>query len=65
MQRLRERFPEVHPTGAPPRTLQRRMQLWRDEQVKRLIFEASGTHLMDSEGTSASHNGEATTNIER
>jgi hypothetical protein len=65
MQRLRERFPEVYPTGAQLRTLQRRVQLWRNEQVKRLIFEASGIHLMDSESTSTNHNGEATTNIER
>jgi hypothetical protein len=65
MQRLCERFPEVYPIGAQLRTLQRRVQLWRNEQVKRLIFEAGGTHLIDSESTSTSHNGEATTNIGR
>jgi hypothetical protein len=64
MQRLRERFPEVYPTAAQLRTLQRRVQLWRNEQIKRLIFQASDTALTGSESTSASQNGEATTNIE-
>jgi len=40
MQRLREQLPDVYPTGAQLRTLQRRVQLWRAEQVRRLIFEA-------------------------
>jgi hypothetical protein len=44
--------------------LQCRVQLWRNEQVKRLIFEASGIHLIDSESASTSHNGEATANIQ-
>jgi hypothetical protein len=29
MQRLCEQFPDVYPTGAQLRTLQRRVQLWR------------------------------------
>ena len=41
MQRLREQLPDVYPTGAQLRTLQRRVQLWRAEQVRRLIFEAT------------------------
>jgi hypothetical protein len=41
MQRLRELLPDVYPTGAQLRTLQRRVQLWRAEQVRRLIFEAT------------------------
>ena len=65
MQRLCEQFPDVYPTGAQLRTLQRRVQLWRNEQVKRLIFQASDTHLASSEIASLSQNGEATTNIER
>jgi len=65
MQRLCERFPQVYPTGAQLRTLQRRVQLWRNEQVKRLIFQANTTPLTGSESTSLSQNGEATTNIER
>jgi hypothetical protein len=64
MQRLCERFPEVYPTGAQLRTLQRRVQLWRNEQVKRLIFEASSAHLTGSESTAVSQNREATTNID-
>src|SRR5260370_35970588 len=41
MQRLREQLPDVYPTGAQLRTLQRRVQLWRAEQVRRLIFETT------------------------
>jgi hypothetical protein len=65
MRRLCKQFPDVYPTGAQLRTLQRRVQLWRNEQVKRLIFQASDTHLTNSEITSMSQNGEATTTIER
>jgi hypothetical protein len=65
MQRLREQFPDVYPTGAQLRTLQRRVQLWRNEQVKRLIFQTSDTHLTSSDIPSADQHGEATTNIER
>jgi len=65
MQRLCERFPEVYPTGAQLRTLQRRVQLWRNEQVKRLIFQASDTSLTSSDTLSVNQNNEeATTNIE-
>jgi hypothetical protein len=64
MQRLCEQFPDVYPTGAQLRTLQRRVQLWRNEQVKRLIFQASGTPLTSSDALSVNHNGEGTTNIE-
>jgi hypothetical protein len=65
MQRLCEQFPDVYPTGAQLRTLQRRVQLWRNEQVKRLISQASdnGTHLTGSEIASVSPNVEAMTNI--
>jgi hypothetical protein len=42
MQRLRRQFPDVYPTGAQLRTLQRRVQSWRHEQVKRLIFASAG-----------------------
>jgi hypothetical protein len=65
MQRLCERFPEVYPTGAQLRTLQRRVQLWRNEQVKRLIFQASDTSLTSSDTLSVNQNNEeATTNID-
>jgi len=33
MQRLCDQIPDVYPTGAQLRTLQRRVQLWRNEQV--------------------------------
>jgi hypothetical protein len=65
MQRLCEQFPDVYPTGAQLHTLQRRVQLWRNEQVKRLIFQASDPHLTSSEIPSMNQNEEATTNIER
>jgi hypothetical protein len=64
MQRLCRQFPDVYPTGAQLRTLQRRVQLWRNEQVKRLIFQASDTHLTNSDTPAISENGEAMTNIE-
>jgi hypothetical protein len=41
MRRLCQQFPDVYPTGAQLRTLQRRVQLWRHGQVKRLIFAPS------------------------
>ena len=61
MQRLCERFPDVYPTGVQLRTLQRRVQLWRSEQVKRLIFESTGAHVGSSEGAPVSQNVEVTT----
>jgi hypothetical protein len=39
MKRLFEQFPDACPTGAQLRTLRRRLQQWRDEQMKRLIFQ--------------------------
>jgi hypothetical protein len=56
MHRLCEQFPNVYPTGAQLRTLQRRVQLWRNEQVKRLIFESAGGHVVSSETPSSSQN---------
>ena len=63
MQRLCEQFLDVYPTATQLRTLQRRVQLWRNEQVKRLIFQSNGT-LISSDALSVNHNGEATTNID-
>jgi len=42
MQRLCRQFPDVYLTGAQVRTLQRRVQPWRNEQVKQFIFESTG-----------------------
>jgi hypothetical protein len=64
MQRLCVKFPDVYPTGAQLRTLQRRVQLWRNEQVKRLIFQGSDVRPTRSEMPSVDQRGEATTNIE-
>ena len=61
MQRLCGQFPDVYPTGAQLRTLQRRVQLWRNEQVKRLIFESTGALVTGSEAAPVSQNVEATT----
>ena len=49
MHRLCGQFPDVYPTGAQLRTLQRPVQLWRNEQVKRLIFESTGAQAAGSE----------------
>lgn len=64
MQRLCEQFPDVYPTGAQLRTSQRRVQLWHNEQVKRLIFQTSRTPQTSSDALSVNHDGEVTTNIE-
>ena len=64
MQRLSGQFPDVYPTGAQLRTLQRHVQLWRNEQVKRLIFQTSGIPPTSSDVLSVNHNSEATTNID-
>jgi hypothetical protein len=61
MQRLREQFPDVYPTGAQLRTLQRRVQLWRHEQIKRLIFASTGAPVSGAEVPLARQNLEATT----
>jgi hypothetical protein len=61
MRRLCEQFPDVYPTGAQLRTLQRRVQLWRNEQVKRLIFESTGARVSSSDPAPVSQNVEATT----
>ena len=63
MQRLCEQFPDVYPTGAQLRTLQRRVQLWRNEQVKRLIFESTGSQVTGSETAPVSQNVEVTTTL--
>ena len=47
MQRLREQFPDVYPSSAQLRTLQRRVQLWRHEQIKRLIFASAEVSRSD------------------
>jgi hypothetical protein len=44
-------IPGCDPTGAQLRTLRRRVQLWRNMQIRRLIFQAS-------EIRSVNHNGE-------
>jgi hypothetical protein len=61
MRRLCEQFPDVYPTGAQLRTLQRRVQLWRNEQVQRLIFESTGARVSGSDPAPVSQNVEATT----
>jgi hypothetical protein len=43
------------------RALQRRLQLWRNEQVKQLIFAATGIEIAGSETALVSQNVETTT----
>jgi hypothetical protein len=56
MQRLREQFPDIYPTGAQLHTLQRRVQLWRHEQVKRLIFASADVSRSDNGANSTPQN---------
>ena len=36
--RLRQRLPDLYPTGAQLRTLQRRVRTWRAERARQLVF---------------------------
>jgi hypothetical protein len=38
MTRLRQQLPDLYPTGAQLRTLQRRVKAWRAERARRLVF---------------------------
>jgi hypothetical protein len=39
--RLNQRLPELYPTGAQLRTLQRRVKAWRAERARQLVFAAA------------------------
>jgi hypothetical protein len=39
--RLRQRLPDLYPTGAQLRTLQRRVKAWRAERARELVFAAA------------------------
>jgi len=41
--RLRQRLPDLYPTGAQLRTLQRRVKTWRAERARQLVFAAIST----------------------
>ena len=41
--RLSQRLPDLYPTGAQLRTLQRRVKAWRAERAKQLVFAAMST----------------------
>jgi hypothetical protein len=41
--RLRRRLPDLYPTGAQLRTLQRRVKAWRAERARQLVFAAVST----------------------
>ena len=41
--RLRQRLPDLYPTGAQLRTLQRRVKAWRAERARQLVFAAVST----------------------
>ncbi len=56
MHRLCGLFPDVYPTGSQLRTLQRRVQLWRNEQVKRLIFAGADIEILASNTALVSQN---------
>ena len=61
MHRLCGRFPDVYPTGTQLRTLQRRVQLWRHEQVTRLIFASAGSPTISDRAPFAQQNFEPLT----
>jgi hypothetical protein len=44
--RLREQLPDLYPTGAQLRTLQRRVKSWRAEWARRLVFATTATPEM-------------------
>jgi hypothetical protein len=52
--RLRQRLPDLYPTGAQLRTLQRRVKAWRAERARQLVFAATsiGRAAQDSQTTS-------------
>lgn len=43
LMRLRQRLPDVYPSGAQLRTLQRRVRAWRAERARQLVFAAIST----------------------
>ncbi len=43
LMRLRQRLPDVYPTGAQLRTLHRRVKAWRAERARQLVFAAIST----------------------
>ena len=53
--RLRRRLPDLYPTGAQLRTLQRRVKAWRAERARQLVFaaisivEAAGTETISGD----------------
>jgi hypothetical protein len=47
MARLSRELPDLYPTGAQLRTLQRRLQTWRTEQAKELVFGAMNDRTSD------------------
>ena len=47
LMRLRRRLPDLYPTGAQLRTLQRRVKAWRAERARKLVFAAASTAQKD------------------
>jgi hypothetical protein len=43
LMQLRQRLPDLYPTGAQLRTLQRRVKAWRAERARQLVFAAIST----------------------
>jgi len=50
---LRQRLPDLYPTGAQLRTLQRRIKAWRAERARELVFAASAAQTgLESQSSS-------------
>ena len=44
LRRLIQQLPDLYPTGAQLRTLQRRVKTWRAQWARRLVFAANAEH---------------------
>ena len=52
--RLRQRLPDLYPTGAQLRTLQRRVKAWRAERARDLVFAATSAPQAELESRTTS-----------
>jgi len=51
LMRLRQHLPDLYPTGAQLRTLQRRVKAWRAERARQLVFAARAANEADIAST--------------
>jgi hypothetical protein len=63
MARLRAQLSDLYPTGAQLRTLQRRVNGWRAQWARQLVFAATAAHQINAGSSTVNHNPKATTTI--